>query len=151
MKTVLSLLLPLLLLAGCGKEVSKAPSPHWIEGRWIMRPDSTKAIIEDWKKVDNTTWKAEVYEIINSDSTHTETITIKMAGDSLILIADAIQNPAPVTFNLHKSGENSIEFSNPLHDFPQHISYRLDSIGHLRARIGKDTNFIDFDYQPHHQ
>lgn len=114
-----------------------------------MRPDSSITIIEDWKKLDDNSWQGEVYEFKDGDSARTEVLTIRYVGDSIILLADVAHNPAPVSFVMSKSGEQSIEFVNPLHDFPKSISYRIDSLGKLRARVGADTNFIDFEYSLH--
>jgi hypothetical protein len=61
------------------------------------------------------------------------------------------QGVPAVAFRLIQSGDSSVRFENPAHDFPQRIEYRRNGSA-LRAEIagprGGQERVIGFDYRP---
>lgn len=63
-----------------------------------------------------------------------EYLRIEQDHESLTYYASP-RGQTTTAFRLSEIGHHSVQFSNPAHDFPQHIRYWLDNQGFLHAKI----------------
>ena len=84
-----------------------------------------KETLETWKKVNDSTFKAESYFIKEKDTLHFETIILQQKGEKLTYNATVKgqNNDKAVAFNLTSATEKKLVFENPKHDYPQKITY----------------------------
>lgn len=80
--------------------------------------------------------------ITATDSIPLESIVLKKEGDDIFYIptVKGQNNDQPVKFKLTSSSANQLVFENPAHDFPQKISYTLETEGSLMAEISGIVN-----------
>lgn len=130
---------------------SAAPSVFdLLIGTW---KHSNGRLFERWTRNDNGTYNSVVYTLKGSDTSWRERASIYPERDKWIyenLVAG--QNAGkPVKFTSIFITANSVQFSNPAHDFPTDINYTLPDANRVNAFIvgpnnkgGKDT--ILFNY-----
>jgi len=120
-------------------EVSSVGSLQFMAGTWETDPGKAKsaAVTEEvW-----TTPRGGTMLGVNRVTKDERTVSWEQLrveereGDGLYLVANPM-GKGETAFRLTKLGANYAEFSNPTHDFPQHISYGLTDIeGQLTAVI----------------
>lgn len=144
-------------LISCGKQQeSSVGSLSLIAGNWSM-PGGEKPedglIVESWVKVNDTVYAGKSYEVINGDSTLTETIELVKKGTDIFYIPTVVaqNNQQPVSFRLTKTEGNKFTFENPQHDFPTTIVYDFQNDSTLKASVSGTINgeirAMDFFYQ----
>jgi hypothetical protein len=110
-------------------------------------------LFERWTKNDNGTYTSVVFSLKGSDTSWKERVNIYPENDKWVyenIVAD--QNAGQsVKFTSIFLTSNSVQFSNPAHDFPTDINYTLPDVNTVNAFIvgpdnkgGKDT--IPFNY-----
>jgi hypothetical protein len=108
---------------------------------------------ERWRKVGDR-FESVVYSLNNSDTIWKEQASIYAENETWVFENKvAGQNEGKsVKFIAANAGDNSVQFSNPQHDFPNDINYTLVDVNTLRAFIvgkndkgGLDT--IPFSYK----
>jgi len=75
------------------------------------------------------------FSISKGEISNPEKLTIISREDGIFYIADVSHNTAPVEFKLIDISENVLVFCNPLHDFPQKITYIKKGENDLTAII----------------
>ena len=142
-KTVLALLL-LSTIYSCQKPVksiehtaeSKITNALWFLGKW---GNSTVdgSFTETWQKINDSTFTANSFMIIDKDTVFSETVSLEDRLDTLryIVTVPNQNQEKPVAFILTKATENELLFENPEHDFPQKISYKLIGNDSLVAEV----------------
>ena len=105
----------------------------WIVDNWINAQGETISY-EHWNKINDTLFEGGSETIKNGDTVFSEKLKIIKEKNDIYYIADVKHNPAPVYFKLTEISEGKAVFENPEHDFPQRITYLLES-GTLHAFI----------------
>jgi hypothetical protein len=132
----------ILLLLSCqnksAKNFEQLNKTAWLIGNWSSKmPEGT--LTESWKKLNDSTYLASSYFILNNakDTLHNETITLTQKEEDLIYSATVKgqNNNEPVAFKYNPAIENEFVFENPSHDYPQRISYKKISNTKLVATI----------------
>ena len=119
----------------------------WLEGHWCGRQG--EATVEEW-------WVLRGEALLSLGATTREGhlrsfefMRIVDRGKQGIAFIAQPNGAPPTAFALAKLDGQSVTFSNPAHDFPQHVSYRRDATG-LHAEIagpGKSgEQRMRFDY-----
>lgn len=115
--------------------------PVWLPGKWENQTQRGK-MIEEWSKVNDSTYSGKSYMITTTDSISLESIALKKEGNNIFYIptVKGQNNDQPVKFKLTSSSANQLVFENPAHDFPQKITYTLESENSLTAEISGIIN-----------
>ena len=142
MKNKIIILLFLLAFTACknsdseGTEKDKIKLAYWLLGNWENK-SVEGSLTENWKKVNDSTYKATSYFAKGKDTLHFETINLEQKGEALTYIATikGENDDKPVAFNLTTSTEKQLVFENQKHDYPQKISYSQISKDSIVAEI----------------
>jgi hypothetical protein len=125
----------------------KAPTPErfaWLAGTWVAEGDS-RPIYEEWAIGVDHYPVGRNYSIYGGDTTINEELSIKPDRSRISYMAKVFNqnNGKPVFFDWKPCAEEHvIAFSNPAHDFPQDITYKLISPDSLVAVIkGQGSQF----------
>ena len=102
-------------------ELAKA---EWLLGTWENR-SGDGVLSETWEKEDDSTFTGTSYFIIGKDTLHNEKITLSQKGKLLVYspIVQGQNNNKAVNFTMTSLKANQIVFENPVHDYPQKITY----------------------------
>lgn len=113
----------------------------WLIGKYKISKDNT-IIYELWTKQNDTTYTAKSFTVNKTDTTFDETVELKKQNDNWFYIVTTTQqnNQKPVAFKLIFIGKNEFIATNPKHDFPQRIAYRLIENKMLYASIEGQMN-----------
>lgn len=108
---------------------------------------------ERWTKNDNGTFRSDGFSIKGNDTSWNEQAAIYKESDHWVF-ENTVKNQndgKAVKFTSSFFNETSVQFSNPVHDFPTDINYTVEDATTLRAFIvgpngkgGKDT--IPFNF-----
>lgn len=109
---------------------------HRLAGRWKSL-DEKSYQIEEWKLQDEWSLKGRGFVMNGADTTYIEFLSIKNVDGQLVYSAQVSdQNDGEIVpFKLSNQSKDFMEFSNPTHDFPKRIVYRLKSDSMLQAYI----------------
>lgn len=120
---------------------STSSFPKWLPGKWENQTQRGK-MVEEWSKLNDSTYTGRSYMITATDSISLESIVLKKEGDEIFYIptVKGQNNEQPVKFKLTFSSPNQLVFENPAHDFPQKITYTLESENSLMAEISGVIN-----------
>ncbi|MCA6423647.1 MAG: hypothetical protein IM568_12650 [Flavobacterium sp.] len=131
----------LLMLISCQnkskKNFEKLEKLNWLIGNWENKMDEG-LLTETWIKENDSTFSGTTYFIINKkDTVHSETIILTQLNNELIYrpTVKGQNNDEPVDFKLRSESENTFEFENPKHDYPQKIVYKKVNENSLVATI----------------
>lgn len=115
--------------------------PQWLLGKWENQTQRGK-MIEEWSKVNDSTYSGKSYMITTTDSISLESVVLKKEGNDIFYIptVKGQNNDQPVKFKLTSSSANQLVFENPTHDFPQKITYTLENENSLMAEISGIIN-----------
>jgi len=113
----------------------------WLIGKW-QNITSDGSYIEIWEKQNDSTYSGISFFVAGTDTTATETISIEQKGNNIFFIPTVVnQNKGQkVTFNLTVLSANQFIFENPMHDFPQKITYTQISTDSFLAEISGMMN-----------
>lgn len=123
------------------REIKKA---EWLIGTWENKTPKG-SVYETWTKVNEVEFAAKSYMLHEKDSVIFETIRLLQVYDTLFYIP-TVKNQnggMPVRFALKTVSDNSLEFENSFHDFPQIISYTKIHSDSLVAEISGTKNGKD--------
>ena len=119
-------------------------------GIWKSEDGKT---FEQWTKNDNGTYHSRAYSVKGTDTSWNEQATIYRENDNWIFentVKDQNDGKA-IKFISTLFNEKTVQFSNPLHDFPTDVNYTMPDANTVNAFIsgpnkkgGKDT--IPFNY-----
>lgn len=127
-----------------GKEIKylELYKANWLLGEW-EKNDSLGVLKEIWTTLDDSTYKAKSYYIINKkDTVHNETIELMQEGEFLIYRAKVMgqNNNQSIPFQLIKDSDSLLVFENKKHEYPQKIEYQLQKNNVLTAKISGKHN-----------
>jgi hypothetical protein len=112
-----------------------------LPGKWVMED---QPLIEEWER-DGSLFRSTVYTIRYQDTIVSETVRIIEKDGSIFYEANVRgQNQdQPVLFKLSQVTDNKVVFVNPVHDFPQQITYEKNGQDKVLATIqGNDEGKI---------
>ena len=138
--TIILLILGFLLIVSCKEEKQPKTGPEgldWILGKWKLEDNE---VIEEWKK-DREKYSGISYVMDGQDTIVFEYIRMELIRDTLHYIPTVLnQNDGkPIYFKQENEGYKHLRFSNPDHDFPQLIEYKLN---------GNDTIHVTLEGLP---
>lgn len=109
---------------------------EWMLGTW-KNESKDGTLIEAWQKQNDTTYTGYSHFIIGKDTVFTEQIRLEQHGSDLFYMPTVKdQNGGkPVIFKASLHNKKQIVFENPLHDFPQKITYSHPTKDSLVAEI----------------
>lgn len=138
------LLCALVAVCGCGGPPPRttattpdATGPGWalaqaLLGAWV---DSTSRdsflMVEAWERVDDSTLAGIGHVLAGRDTVFVEHLRLERRGGSLVYAAlpGGQRNGTWTRFTAVPTGGDTLLFSDPRHDFPQHIRYVRDDAG----------------------
>jgi hypothetical protein len=138
MKRLIPILLTVVVFFTAFTMLNK-PAIHnakWMLGRWEnVSTDGT--LIEAWQKQNDTTYTGYSHFIIGKDTVFSEQIRMEQHGKELFYMPSVKdQNGGkPIIFRASLHNKKQLIFENPLHDFPQKISYSHPTKDSLVAEI----------------
>jgi hypothetical protein len=114
-------------------------------GTWQLEDGKT---YERWKRNDDGTYRSDVYKLKGADTSWNERAHIYPENGQWIFEnrINGQNDDKSVKFTSSKLTDNSVQFSNPAHDFPTDVNYTISDqntvnafIVGANARGGKDT------------
>ncbi|QSB26141.1 DUF6265 family protein [Flavobacterium sp. CLA17] len=136
----ITLLMLLAVVVSCQKKESvekdKIKIADWLIGNWENKsPDGL--LIENWQKVNDSTFSATSYFIKGKDTLHFEKIVLSQKGEKLTYSAtvNGQNNDKAIDFPSTSETETKLVFENPQHDYPQKISYTKGANNTLTAEV----------------
>jgi len=122
-------------------QTSVLSDAKWLLGKWENQTQRGR-MVEEWSKLNDTTFAGRSYMITATDSIALESIVLKKEGSDLYYIptVKGQNNDQPVKFKLISADGKALVFENPAHDFPQKISYTLQEERSLLAEISGLVN-----------
>lgn len=130
----------LLVVAACQKnstiEKDQIKKADWLIGNWQSKTDFG-ILSENWKKVNDSTFKAESLFIKDKDTLHEENIILQQKAEILTYITTikGQNNDKPIHFQLKEDTENELIFENLQNDYPQKIRYKKGTNNSLITEI----------------
>lgn len=116
-----------LLVAGCTQKITpKLEDFNWLLGTWLTSND-TFSFEETWQKVNDSTYQGNGVMIEAGDTVFTEKLALKVIENEIFYLAlDPEQNKGEeIAFRLTEAKPYHLLFSNPEHDYPTSIEYKL--------------------------
>ena len=116
--------------------ISKLGKTSWLIGEWEGTTDGI-AVTEIWKKASGNLLLGRSFSLKNSDTISSEHIELKLQDDTVFYIPKVKnQNQGQIVkFALTSYTDQTLIFENPMHDFPQKITYQLVNNDSLVAEI----------------
>ncbi len=153
MKIVISTIF-IALLASCQnnseKKFDKLDKLNWLIGNWEQKlPDGI--LVENWTKDNDSTFSGKSYFINKKDTVHFENINLHQDLELLTYTSTVVgqNNDKPVDFKLISDADNTFVFDNPIHDYPQKITYKKVTETNLIATIsGKQQGKLTQESYP---
>lgn len=120
---------------------------NWLAGKWLVEKNG-KLTEEEWTSPRGGLMLGHSREIETKiDKTVAfEFLRIEQRGDTLVYVAQPGGRP-PTDFTLSSATDKEFVFSNPQHDFPKVIRYRLNDDGSLTASVEDATGKKRFAYE----
>jgi len=114
-------------------QLSKA---EWLIGTWENKSPYGD-LSESWQKENDSIFKGQSFFIKGKDTIHSESIVLsEIAGKVKYSPQVKGQNDdKPVDFTMTLANDRQLVFENPLHDFPQKITYTKITADSLVAEI----------------
>jgi uncharacterized protein DUF6265 len=139
MKKAAILIIAILAFSACKKSEQKVNTmivADWLIGSWENKLE-TGRLSETWTKTNDTVYSGASYFIKEKDTLSNEQIMLTQKQGELFYIptVQGQNNNEPVIFKLTSSTAKQMVFENPLHDFPQKITYRQVNADSLVAEI----------------
>ena len=123
-----------------------------LEGNWVMRFEGGSAVVETWKKINDTLYTGKSFEVTEGDSMLTENLQlVRRNGEIYYIPTVENQNDRqPVAFKLTRHEGNIFTFENPQHDFPTTITYEFKGADSINATISGtikgELRSMEFEY-----
>ncbi|MDR6922673.1 MULTISPECIES: DUF6265 family protein [Chryseobacterium] len=138
MKSKLILAIIAILTAGSwAQQQSELKKMEWLLGTWETKTPKG-SLYETWTRKSNFEFQGKSYFLKNKDTLLFETVQLVEKDKKLhYIVSVKKQNGGfPVSFvSKNTSEEKATVFENPLHDFPQAISYKKTGKDSLLAEI----------------
>lgn len=137
-------ILTAVFLFACISTIRAQSFPEVFAGTWR---DSTYSIYEHWDKTGHQHLKGFSYELKNGEKVISEHIEITMKENKMVYTVSVKNqnNEKPVDFVLSAT-DTVYTFSNPGHDFPTYIRYKIMSPNYLQATVGNTSRSFILNY-----
>ena len=136
MKQLLFLFLAIITFGSCGSDASKIESLSWMIGTWEGVDDNTLTFVENWERGTGNTLNGKGATITpEGDTLLKETLKIETVEGTPYYVATIPENPGPVLFKLVEADDTHCVFENLKQDFPQRISYTLQTKSTMSVRL----------------
>lgn len=148
MKKLLTAVLLLLAMPLAAQTLAKPALPGWMAGTWVME-DGANWADEVWTDPRGGIMLGMARTGFGTELQGWEVTQIKVKADGSISFFAQPHGKPPSEFPLVLISEQSIEFANPAHDFPQRIRYwRQGKL--LMAEVSKmdGSNAMRWNYRP---
>lgn len=148
------LLIPLVILWGsCSSRPSSSNQQNgienfdWLVGKWERIQEKTdRTTFESWTKADSTHFVGHGYILKGVDTVWQEKMLLSKTDSTWSLSVKTPGNEDEVTFKVVRFESNSFVSENPVHDFPQQISYSFDGVK-LHAMVSGNSMELTFDFK----
>jgi hypothetical protein len=106
----------------------------WLVGTW-KRERADWTVYESWRVLSDRTMEGESYVVSkkSGEKRLTESLLLAELGPDVYYIPRPMENAYPVPFRMVEADAGKAVFENPLHDFPQHITYERNDEDSLTA------------------
>ena len=129
-----SVLLGMLVATNAVAADSDITSLAWLAGCWS--PEKAEpGSVEHWLPPAGGTMLGESRTVKNGQTVEFEFMQLRVNADGKLVFIALPSGQKETTFVASSVGEHSVTFENPRHDFPQKVTYRLESSDRLVARI----------------
>lgn len=116
----------ILTLASCSN--GSISDLSWMIGTWEGIDENDLTFVESWNKGGENSMYGKGSTITpDGDTLFKEVLSIELVEGVPYYIAKVPENPAPVLFKLVEADQTHCIFENLEHDFPQRISYTLET------------------------
>lgn len=136
-----------ILVASVAAAESDVTALAWLAGCWA--PETGEAgSLEHWLPPAGGTMLGVSRTIKNGRTVEHEFMQLRVNADGKLVFIALPSGQKEATFVASSVNEDSVTFENPQHDFPQKVSYRLESadrlIGRIEGNRGGSLRGIDF-------
>jgi hypothetical protein len=146
-KQTAAVLIGLLGLAGAANADSGITSLAWLAGCWSPEKGDPGSV-EHWLPPAGGTMLGVSRTVKNGQTVEFEFMQLRVNAEGRLVFIALPSGQEQTTFVASTVGKDSVTFENPEHDFPQKVTYRLESRERLIARIegnrGGTLRGIDF-------
>lgn len=119
----------------------------WMAGCWAPEQGETGSV-EHWLPPAGGTMLGMSRTVKKGQTVEFEFMQLRVNAEGKLVFIALPSGQREATFVASHVGKDSVTFENPQHDFPQKVSYRLESDGRLVGRIegtrGGTVRGIDF-------
>jgi hypothetical protein len=119
----------------------------WMAGCWAPEKGEPGSV-EHWLPPAGGTMLGVSRTVKNGRTLEFEFMQLRVNAEGKLVFIALPSGQKAATFVASSVGKDSVTFENPQHDFPQKVSYRLESSGRLIGRIeghrGGSVRGIDF-------
>jgi hypothetical protein len=116
------------------KEVQATSAYSWMLGNWVINYGETK-VYENWRQENETMLIGSGFVVKGADTIVREDMRMQYIGNKWVFIAKINENnPILFTCNQDSAGVKLV-FENPEHDYPQRITYGLNSAKEIYALV----------------
>jgi Domain of unknown function (DUF6265) len=124
-----------LMLSSCSSDEEKLKELSWLIGTWEGVDANELTFVEVWEKSGKAYVGKGATITPEGDTLFKETLKIEMVEGTPYYVATVPQNPGPVLFKMVEADDTHASFENIDHDFPQHISYTLETKNTVLVRL----------------
>lgn len=143
MKKNLVLALILATLSFSCTESDKIDELNWLIGTWEGVDDNTLTFVEKWESGTGNSLNGKGATITpDGDTLFRETLKIELVEGTPYYVANVPENPGPVLFKMVEADAQHCIFENLNHDFPQRISYTLETKSTMSVKLEGMENGI---------
>lgn len=153
--------LPALLVACACEQTPPPPSPpivipeppaadalanyRGLLGEWVDRGSPKFTCFERWTAEGDSALRGYGYVMAKGDTVFIEDLRLEQVNGQVVYSAriESQNDGQWVPFTAQGSGDDSLIFENPGHDFPQCITYVLDSAGAWEVAVTGNENGTD--------
>jgi len=139
MKRSLSIAFTVALMLTAPQVAAEIESLAWLSGCWSL-DDAEPGSIEAWLTPAGGTLLGVSRTVKGGKTVAYEFMQIRAIDNGTLAYIAKPSNQSEATFPLLRANANEVVFENLQHDFPQRISYRLQSADVLLARIEGTRN-----------
>lgn len=135
-KTLLFAGVIMLGFSSCQSGEEQIKEIDWLLGTWEGLDDNELLFVEVWEKGIGDSYTGKGATITpDGDTLFKETLKIELVEGVPYYVATVPENPGPVLFKLVEGDETHCVFENLDHDFPQRISYTLETKSTMSVKL----------------
>jgi hypothetical protein len=137
----------LAMLAVSHAAASDVTALAWMAGCWAPEKGDAGSV-EHWLAPAGGTMLGVSRTIKNGETVEFEFMQLRVNAEGKLVFIALPSGQKETTFVVLSLGKESVTFENPQHDFPQKVSYRLESgdrlVGRIEGNRGGTLRGIDF-------